>query len=52
MMELDINYYLALKNMIPFTNRIRYFISQKSGITYVVSHNLNELKLIRMILYL
>ena len=38
-MELDIEYYLALKNMITIYNKIRYLIIQKSGIKFVISHN-------------
>ena len=33
-------------------NRIKYFISQKSGNTYVLSHNYAKSRLIHMILYL
>ena len=44
MIELDIKYYLALKNIKNIYNRIRYLISQKSGITYVISHNYARIK--------
>ena len=42
MMELDILYYLELKNFIY--NRIRYIIGKKSGITYAISHNYIKIK--------
>ena len=33
-------------------NRIRYLISQKSGITYIISHNYARIKVHSMILWL
>ena len=42
MMELDILYYLEVKNFIY--NRIRYIIGIKSGITYAISHNYIKIK--------
>ena len=45
MMELPIQYYLEVKNMVSFTTVL--FILQegvKSGITYVISHNYTKIK--------
>ena len=41
-MRVDIWYYFSLKNMLD--NRIRYFISLKSGATYVFPHNYAKIK--------
>ena len=39
MMELDIQYYLEVKNNDSTFNRVRCLISVKSGITDIISHN-------------
>ena len=45
MMGLDISYYLDLKIMMLFIyDKIRYHISQRSGITYIIPHNLERIK--------
>ena len=44
MMDLDIQYYLALKKCDAISNRIRYLISTKSGITDVFSHHYAKVK--------
>ena len=41
MMELNIWYYLAMKNMMSFTEVKK---SQKSGIVYIISHNYARIK--------
>ena len=54
-MEFSIIYNLVLfgpEKYDAISNRIRYLIRQKSGITYVFPHNYTKIKLIRMILYL
>ena len=38
-MELDIQYYLEVKKNDSIYDNIRYLISVKSCITYIVSHN-------------
>ena len=42
MMELDIQHFLAYSDVI--VNRIRYFTSVKSGITYIFSHYFTKIK--------
>ena len=44
MVELDIYYYLEVKNMISFTTGLDRSIGVKRSITYVICHNYAKIK--------
>ena len=45
MIQLDICYYLVMKNMMQFMMRLDILQLKKSGITYSISHNFARIKI-------
>ena len=45
MMELDIQYYLLLKDIIAIYDRINYLVSKKSAIIYNIDHNFARIRI-------
>ena len=52
MMELDIWYYLVLMYYDTIYNRIRYLVSQKSGITYAFFDLFDSLSLMLILMFI
>ena len=45
MVEVDILYHLALKNMMPFAIELDILLVKKRGITYVFTHDYAKIKI-------